>query len=75
MQGMTRGEHVSFFQSKGKENKKEKEFDLNMSNTYIQIYTFTTEIVLSMLFSRGGMGVRCMEGILPTTFQMMLETQ
>lgn len=51
MQSMICGEHVSFFQSKGKENKSEKELDLNMSNTYNQIYTFKTEIVLSMFFS------------------------
>lgn len=69
------GEHVSFFQSKGKENKSEKELDFNMSNTYIQIYIFKTEIVLSMFFSveRGGGDV--LEGILPTGLQMMLKTQ
>lgn len=61
MQSMICGEHVSFFQSKGKENKSEKELDLNMSNTYNQIYTFKTEIVLSMFFSGedGGEVRRC----------------
>lgn len=31
-------EHVSFFHSKDKENKSEKELDLNTSNTYIHLY-------------------------------------
>lgn len=36
MRSMICGERVSFFQSQGKENKSEKEFDLNVSNPYIQ---------------------------------------
>lgn len=71
MQSMICGERVSFFQSQGKENKSEKEFDLNVSNTYVQIHTFKTEIVVIMLFSGVGMGLGCMEGILPTALQII----
>lgn len=54
MQSVICGERVSFFQSKGTENKSEKGFDLNISNTYIHIYMFKTETVLSTPWGYGG---------------------